>query len=63
MGQGIRSWPSDFDENINNLSWTPNGIYGTAWQKTVRPIVRIDPEIGEGPNPRSRAPTDLEPEF
>ncbi len=46
-GSGNQQLAADFDENINNLSWTPNGIYGTAWQKTVRPIVRIDPKSGK----------------
>jgi len=46
-GSGNQELAADFDENINNLSWIPQGIFGTAWQKTVRPIVRIDPKSGK----------------
>ncbi|MDM9631128.1 S9 family peptidase [Robiginitalea aurantiaca] len=46
-GSGDKQLAADFDENINNLNWTPEGIYGTAWQKTKRPIVRIDPKSGK----------------
>ena len=38
---------SDFDENIYNLHWTPEGIYGIAWQKTKRLVVKIDPNTGQ----------------
>ena len=38
---------SDFDENMYNLHWTPEGIYGIAWQKTKRLIVKIDPNTGQ----------------
>ncbi|WP_228851409.1 S9 family peptidase [Aegicerativicinus sediminis] len=37
----------DFDENIRGVNWTPNGIYGTALNKTNSNIVRIDPKSGE----------------
>jgi dipeptidyl aminopeptidase/acylaminoacyl peptidase len=46
-GSGNQQLAAAFDENINNLHWTPDGIFGTAWQKTVRPIVRIDPKSGK----------------
>jgi len=36
----------NFDENLNISSWTNNGIYATAWQKTRRPIFRLDPQNG-----------------
>jgi len=36
-----------FDENINNLIWTPKGIFGLAWQKTNRPVININPDGGE----------------
>lgn len=35
-----------FDENINGMEWTPTGIYGTAYQKTSRHLVRIDDQRG-----------------
>ena len=38
---------SDFDENMYNLHWTPEGIYGIAWQKTKRLVVKIDPNTGQ----------------
>ena len=46
-GSNNRSLGKTFDENINNLTWTSQGIYGTAWQKTKRPMVRMDPNSGE----------------
>ena len=36
----------NFDENLNIPSWTNDGIYATAWQKTRRPIFRLDPQNG-----------------
>ncbi|MFP8489213.1 S9 family peptidase [Gracilimonas sp. Q87] len=36
----------DFDENLNIAAWTNSGIYATAWQKTRRPIFRLDPQNG-----------------
>jgi len=38
---------SDFDENIYGLKWTQNGIFGMAWQKTRRPVIRINPVNGK----------------
>jgi dipeptidyl aminopeptidase/acylaminoacyl peptidase len=38
---------ADFDEDIYRLKWTKNGIFGIAWQKTKRPILRINPENGK----------------
>ncbi|MEP0132818.1 MAG: S9 family peptidase [Eudoraea sp.] len=37
----------DFDEDIYRLKWTPTGIYGIAWQKTLRPVIKINPENGK----------------
>ena len=45
-GSNNRRLAEGFDENINGLYWTPKGIFGTAWQGTVRRIVKIDPETG-----------------
>ena len=38
---------ADFDENIYRLKWTVNGIFGIAWQKTLRPVIKINPENGK----------------
>jgi dipeptidyl aminopeptidase/acylaminoacyl peptidase len=37
---------ADFDEQIGNLVWLPDGIYFAAWQKTARGGFRIDPATG-----------------
>jgi dipeptidyl aminopeptidase/acylaminoacyl peptidase len=42
-----RRLAADFDENIGGLRWTKTGIYFTAWNKTKRPIYRIDPSTGK----------------
>jgi len=41
-----RQIAADFDENLRNLHWTPQGIYATAWQKTQRHLFKIDPTSG-----------------
>ncbi|MGB5361336.1 MAG: S9 family peptidase [Eudoraea sp.] len=38
---------ADFDEEIYRLKWTKSGIFGVAWQKTKRLILRINPENGK----------------
>ena len=45
-GFGSRQLAKDFDENISQLQWNKNGIFGVAWQKTNRPIIKIDPKSG-----------------
>ncbi|MFN1835298.1 S9 family peptidase [Balneola sp. MJW-20] len=37
----------NFDENLNIAGWTEKGIYATAWQKTRRPVLLLDPTSGE----------------
>ena len=37
----------DFDENISRVKWIDVGIFGMAWQKTKRKLVRIDPKNGK----------------
>lgn len=37
----------DFDENLSVLEWTEEGIYATAYQKTLRPLFLMDPENGK----------------
>lgn len=46
-GSGGKQLAGDFDENLYSLEWTPFGIYATAYQKTKRPLFRIDPQSGE----------------
>ncbi|MEO1652885.1 MAG: S9 family peptidase [Bacteroidota bacterium] len=36
-----------FDENIYNIKWTSQGIFGNAWNKTQRSMVKINPENGQ----------------
>ncbi len=38
---------ADFDENLSWLTWTNNGIYAVAYQKTVRHLFRMDPDKGK----------------
>jgi dipeptidyl aminopeptidase/acylaminoacyl peptidase len=46
-GSNERQLASAFDENLYSLDWTPAGIYATAYQRTKRPLFKIDPESGE----------------
>jgi len=41
-----REVAQDFDENLSIADWTEDGIYATGWQKTRRPLFRLDPESG-----------------
>ena len=43
-GKNNEQLASDFDENIGSLVWNDEGIFGIAWQKTKRPMLRIDPK-------------------
>lgn len=36
----------DFDEDIYQLRWNKSGIFGIAWQKTKRPLIKINPKNG-----------------
>ncbi len=36
----------NFDEQINNPVWNSKGIFATAWEKTKRNLIHIDPETG-----------------
>lgn len=36
-----------FDENLSSLVWNPQGIFGIAYQKTVRRFFFIDPDNGK----------------
>ncbi|NHF59433.1 S9 family peptidase [Flavobacteriaceae bacterium TP-CH-4] len=37
----------DFDEDLSRLYWNEQGIFGIAWQKTKRPMVKINPRTGK----------------
>jgi dipeptidyl aminopeptidase/acylaminoacyl peptidase len=37
---------ADFDENLSGLMWTETGIYARAYQKTIRPLFKMDPNSG-----------------
>ncbi|MBT8186019.1 MAG: S9 family peptidase [Eudoraea sp.] len=42
-----RQLAQGFDENIYGLEWNSKGIFGVAWQKTTRPLIKIDPRNGK----------------
>jgi dipeptidyl aminopeptidase/acylaminoacyl peptidase len=41
-----RQIAKDLDESIGGLRWKPNGIFTSAWNKTKRPLYKIDPKTG-----------------
>ena len=44
-GSSNRQLAEDFDEDIYQLKWNKMGIFGTAWQKTKRRIIKIGAKI------------------
>ena len=46
-GKNIKELGKEFDENLSGLKWTRNGIYATAYQKTLRPLFLMNPDNGE----------------
>jgi len=38
---------SSFDENLGQFHWNDQGIFATAWQKTERQLIFINPENGK----------------
>lgn len=42
----VRALAKDLDEDLGGFTWTSTGIYGTLWNKTKRPMYRIDPVTG-----------------
>ncbi|MDX1639014.1 MAG: S9 family peptidase [Balneolaceae bacterium] len=42
-----REVAAGFDENLNSFTWTEQGIYATAYRKTTRPLLLLNPENGE----------------
>jgi dipeptidyl aminopeptidase/acylaminoacyl peptidase len=42
-----RQLAKNFDEQIGGLTWRNSGIYFIAWNKTKRPLYKINPKTGE----------------
>lgn len=42
-----RQLAKDFDEQIGGLTWRNSGIYFSAWNKTKRPMYKLNPKTGE----------------
>jgi len=41
-----RQLAKNLDENLRGFTWTRSGIYASIWNKTNRPLYRIDPGTG-----------------
>ncbi|HZY80454.1 MAG TPA: S9 family peptidase [Cyclobacteriaceae bacterium] len=41
-----RQIAKDFDEDLGGFVWRPTGIYASVWNKTKRPLYKIDPRTG-----------------
>jgi dipeptidyl aminopeptidase/acylaminoacyl peptidase len=41
-----RQLAKDLDEDLGGFLWQPSGIYASIWNKTKRPLYRIDPLTG-----------------
>lgn len=46
-GKNKKQLATDFDEEIIRVTWNEKGIFGIAWQKTVRRLLRLDPRNGK----------------
>ena len=46
-GSANKELAKEFDEYISRLHWNNAGIFGVAWQKTKRSIIRINPTNGK----------------
>ncbi|MEQ9425772.1 MAG: S9 family peptidase [Cyclobacteriaceae bacterium] len=46
-GKNRKQLATDFDEELYQVSWNDKGIFGVAWLKTVRRLVRVDPKNGK----------------
>ncbi|MFZ6000556.1 MAG: S9 family peptidase [Bacteroidota bacterium] len=44
--KSTRPLAKDLDEDLGGLTWKPSGIYSAVWNKTGRPIYKIDPTTG-----------------
>ncbi len=45
-GKNNKELAQDFDENLSGLKWTEEGIYATAYQKTLRQLYILNPKNG-----------------
>lgn len=45
-GSDKRQLAKDFDESLSRVAWNKKGIFAIAWQKTDRPMIKIDPKNG-----------------
>ena len=41
-----RQVAKDLDESLGGFTWRPTGIYSSIWNKTKRPLYKIDPKTG-----------------
>jgi dipeptidyl aminopeptidase/acylaminoacyl peptidase len=41
-----RQVAKDLDEDLGGLQWNQTGIYSSVWNKTKRPLYKIDPKTG-----------------
>jgi dipeptidyl aminopeptidase/acylaminoacyl peptidase len=41
-----RELAKELDEDLGGFTWEPTGIYASIWNKTKRPVYRIDPHTG-----------------
>lgn len=44
--KAIRPLATNLDEDLGGFTWEATGIYGALWNKTNRPLYRIDPASG-----------------
>src|SRR6478609_3956109 len=44
--KATRQLAKDLDEDLGGFVWRPTGIYSAVWNKTKRPLYRIDPKTG-----------------
>ncbi len=44
--KSVRPLAKDLDEDLGGFTWNSTGIYGSLWNKTKRPLYRIDPATG-----------------
>jgi len=45
--KATRQLAKTLDEDLGGFDWTPTGIYSAIWNKTKRPLYKIDPATGE----------------
>jgi dipeptidyl aminopeptidase/acylaminoacyl peptidase len=44
--KATRQLARDLDEDVGGFDWVPSGIYAAVWNKTRRPVYKIDPKTG-----------------